>query len=185
METLGEVDLDELHDEYRAALEELITAKAEGKELPAAPEPAAGGKVLDLTAALERSVRAAKEARGGETGGAAEVRRLPARKTARTTPKEVGGKKSTAAAKKTAAKKTTAKSTSTAKKATADRTAAEKTTAKSTSTAKKATAGKATAGKTTADKTTADKTTADKTTAKKTGSKKTAAKRAPARTRTA
>lgn len=60
MEALGEVDLDELHDEYRRALEELIAAKTQGKELPAAPEPAAG-KVLDLVAALDRSVRAAKE----------------------------------------------------------------------------------------------------------------------------
>ena len=38
MDTLGEVDLDSLHDDYREAVEELIAAKAEGVELlPQAP----------------------------------------------------------------------------------------------------------------------------------------------------
>ena len=31
MDTLGEIDLDELHDEYREALEEVIAAKAAGE----------------------------------------------------------------------------------------------------------------------------------------------------------
>ncbi|MFI6336831.1 Ku protein [Streptomyces sp. NPDC050535] len=151
MDTLGEVELADLHDDYREAVEELVTAKASGVEAPAAPAgEKTGGKVLDLMAALEKSVRAAKESRGEgeESGEAAEVKRLPAR----TTPKEVGGKKSTAkksAARKTTAKKATAK-TSAAKKAT-DRTtakstaqaagkkaAAKKTTAKSAAAAKKA-----------------------------------------------
>ncbi|MET8097340.1 Ku protein [Streptomyces sp. NPDC005236] len=112
MDTLGEVDLEDLHDDYREAVEELVTAKAEGHETPAAPSgEKAGGKVLDLMAALEKSVRAAKESRGEEadgTGEDAEVTTLPsgARAPNRTAPKEVGGKKSTSAAKKTAAKKT-------------------------------------------------------------------------------
>jgi DNA end-binding protein Ku len=167
MDTLGEVDLSELHDDYREALEELIAAKASG-EIPAAP-PAAerpGGKVLDLMAALEKSVRAAKESRGEKIGEAtgtepgepAEVTPLPSRRSARTAPKEVGGKKSTSTAKKTAAKKTAAKST-----------------AKSTDHA----VGKAGA----ATKSTAKKTAAKKTSAKKATAKKTAAKKATTRGR--
>ncbi|MFL5996852.1 MAG: Ku protein [Streptomyces sp.] len=135
MDTLGEIDLDELHDEYREALEEVVAAKAAGEAPPEAPERAKGGKVLDLMAALEKSVRDAKESRGEEPG---EVTRLPQRKSARSAPKQTGGKKSTSATKKTAAaKKTTAKSsqgtkkTASAKKATtAKKTAAKKTTAR-------------------------------------------------------
>lgn len=135
MDTLGEIDLDELHDEYREALEEVVAAKAAGEAPPEAPERAESGKVLDLMAALEKSVRDAKESRGEESG---EVTRLPQRKSARAAPKQTGGKKSTSATKKTAAaKKTTAKSsqgtkkTASAKKATgAKKTAAKKTTAR-------------------------------------------------------
>ncbi|MDT0481508.1 MULTISPECIES: Ku protein [Streptomyces] len=134
MDTLGEIDLDELHDEYREALEEVVAAKAAGEAPPEAPERAKGGKVLDLMAALEKSVRDAKESRGEEPG---EVTRLQQRKSARAAPKQTGGKKSTSATKKTAAKKTTAKSsqgtkkTASAKKATsAKKTAAKKTTAR-------------------------------------------------------
>ncbi|WP_455712165.1 non-homologous end joining protein Ku [Streptomyces canus] len=135
MDTLGEIDLDELHDEYREALEEVVAAKAAGEAPPEAPERAESGKVLDLMAALEKSVRDAKESRGEESG---EVTRLQQRKSARAAPKQTGGKKSTSATKKTAAaKKTTAKSsqgtkkTASAKKATgAKKTAAKKTTAR-------------------------------------------------------
>jgi DNA end-binding protein Ku len=135
MDTLGEIDLDELHDEYREALEEVVAAKAAGEAPPEAPERAKGGKVLDLMAALEKSVRDAKESRGEESG---EVTRLPQPKSARAAPKQTGGKKSTSATKKTAAaKKTTAKSSQGTKKAasakkatTAKKTAAKKTTAR-------------------------------------------------------
>ncbi|PPS68646.1 MULTISPECIES: Ku protein [Streptomyces] len=114
MDTLGEVDLEDLHDEYREAVEEVIAAKAAGEAPPQAPEPATGGKVLDLMAALESSVRAARESRGEEAEHA-EVKSLPQRRTARAAPKQTGGKKSTSTAKKTAAKKTTAAKKSTAK----------------------------------------------------------------------
>ncbi|MCN9240098.1 Ku protein [Streptomyces sp. RY43-2] len=135
MDTLGEVDLDDLHDEYRAAVEELIAAKAAGEAPPEAPEPAKGGRVLDLMAALENSVRAAKESRGeeaaeeGEKGAEAEVRRLPTRKkSTRRAPKEGEGRKTAPAgrkstAKKTASKKTAAKSGSTAGKSGTKKTA--------------------------------------------------------------
>lgn len=67
MATLGEVDMDTLHDDYREAVETLIASKASGEALqPAASDEHGGGKVIDLIAALENSVRAAKEARGEE-----------------------------------------------------------------------------------------------------------------------
>ncbi|MFG2884868.1 Ku protein [Streptomyces sp. NPDC048297] len=159
MDTLGEVDLDDLHDEYREALEELIAAKAVGETPPEVPEPAAGGKVLDLMAALEKSVREARESRGAEPAEQAEVRSLPHRRTA--TPKETGGKKSTSTAKKTtparkaasaSARKSTSKSAAeTPRNETPKKTAAAKTAARSTakSTAKtSSTAGTAKAAKT-------------------------------------
>ncbi|GGP74480.1 non-homologous end joining protein Ku [Streptomyces calvus] len=147
MDTLGEVDLDDLHDEYREAVEEVIAAKAAGEAPPEAPAPERGGKVLDLMAALENSVRAARESRGEQPAKEAEVKPLPQRGS-RATPKETGGKKSTSAAKKTAAKKTAS--------------SAKKSTAKS---------GRAGTGEGTG-KSSAKKTPAKKTAAKKTGSRK-------------
>ncbi|MGW0824602.1 non-homologous end joining protein Ku [Streptomyces sp. NPDC002845] len=144
MDTLGEVDLAELHDDYREAVEELIAAKVSGEEAPSLPAEEPGGKVLDLMSALEKSVREAKESRGEE----AEVAPMPrksasARKpSARTAPKEAAGKKPTArtakTAKKTAAKKTTTES---AKKSTSKQsTTTKKTAAKKTTTRKRASA---------------------------------------------
>ncbi|MGW7208944.1 non-homologous end joining protein Ku [Streptomyces sp. NPDC054837] len=160
MDTLGEIDLDDLHDEYREALEEVVAAKAAGETVPDAPEPAKGGKVLDLMAALEKSVRDAKESRGEEP---AEVRRLPQRKSARATPKQAGGKKSTATA-TAAAKKTTASAKKTA------------------ASAKKSTASKKTASKSTASKSAASKSTASRSAA---SAKKTTARKATPRKRSA
>ncbi|MFF3849502.1 Ku protein [Streptomyces sp. NPDC002328] len=152
MDTLGEVDLDDLHDEYREAVEGVVAAKAAGETLPEAPAPASSGKVLDLMAALENSVRAAKESRGeAPAAEKAEVRELPPRKTARAAPKQTGGKASTSTAKKTTAAKKTAATKSTAKTAKSAKSAqggAKKSTAKST--AKKTTAKKATPAKKTA-----------------------------------
>ncbi|MET9102258.1 non-homologous end joining protein Ku [Streptomyces antibioticus] len=152
MDTLGEVDLDDLHDEYREAVEELVAAKAAGEEPPEAPAPPSGGKVLDLMAALESSVRAAKESRGEgpakDKDKEAEVRSLPQRKqSSRATPKQTDTKKSTSAG--TQPRKAAAKSTSATKKTTAKKTAAKKTTAKQ-ATAKKTTAKKTAARKRTA-----------------------------------
>ncbi|AJE82360.1 Ku protein [Streptomyces albus] len=190
MDTLGEVDLASLHDEYREAVEELIAAKAGGEAL--APAPAAerkGGKVIDLMSALQSSVRAAQEARGEGGGGSAaemaEVRRLPresgggsatARRSAPARPKEVGGKKSTStakkAAKKTPAKKSTAKAgsgTTAAKKtaqsgSSASRQGAKKTAGK--------TAAKSAAGTKSAARQPAKSSASAKSTAKKTSSRR-------------
>ncbi|MEU4168401.1 Ku protein [Streptomyces sp. NPDC026665] len=178
MDTLGEVDLDDLHDDYRKAVEELVTAKAEGHEAPAAPAgDEDGGKVLDLMAALEKSVRAARQSREDTTGGGqdAEVTELPSggtrrRGPSRTAPKEVGGKKSTSTAKKTAAKKTPARK-STTKSTTG--TAAKKTPEKRTTKSAGGTATSRTSASSGSSASPASGTSAKKTAAKKTSAKKT------------
>ncbi|MFD0025334.1 Ku protein [Streptomyces sp. NPDC058382] len=177
MDTLGEVDMDSLHDDYREAVEELVSAKASG-EVPrtAAPDDSGGGKVIDLVAALESSVRAAKEARGDEAEGGGEPERSGEAQDAKVTsiadrkggtrgapagrsgssPGSSGAKKSTAGSGRTAAKKSapsggtgakkTASKSTTARKSTAKDSAAKSSTAKS-STAKKSTAKESTAKK--------------------------------------
>ncbi|MCX4826073.1 Ku protein [Streptomyces sp. NBC_01142] len=106
METMAADNISGYTDHYREALEEVIAAKAEGKQPPKAEgeqEPD-GGEVVDLMAALNASVEAAREARG--EGEHATVHEMP---------KKTSGKKTAAAtkstAKKTSAKKTTAKKT--------------------------------------------------------------------------
>ncbi|MEE4581816.1 MULTISPECIES: non-homologous end joining protein Ku [Streptomyces] len=64
MDALAGVDIDQLHDEYTAALNSLIDAKAGHGELTVTPEPA---PAIDLMAALEESVRAAKRSRGEDS----------------------------------------------------------------------------------------------------------------------
>jgi DNA end-binding protein Ku len=68
VETLaGDFDADEYEDEYREAVEELVRAKVEGGEVKRAPQAQkSSGEVVDLLAALQRSVEAAKSARGEE-----------------------------------------------------------------------------------------------------------------------
>lgn len=107
-------DLSGFHDEYREALEDIIAAKAEGKAVPAPAEDGGKeGEVVDLMAALNASVKAAKDSRGedGEDATVHEMR--PSKKTTRKAPakKTAASKKSTASkkpAKKTAAKKRSA-----------------------------------------------------------------------------
>ncbi|MER5860067.1 Ku protein [Streptomyces sp900105245] len=177
MDTLGEVDLDDLHDEYREALEEVIAAKAAGEAPPEAPAPAAGGQVLDLMAALENSVRAARESRGAPAaGGEAEVRPLS---RGRTAPKETGGKKSTSTTRKTAAAKKAAPARKSTSKATTKATsgtkkaATSKTTTSKSATAKSGTSGNPARSTAATKKATAAKApTAKATTAKKTPSRK-------------
>lgn len=98
MDTLSDIDWDALHDTYREAVEQLVTAKLQGTSVEGEiPEPA-GGKVIDLMAALEKSVNAAQARDADEEPGATVTAlKTPAKKT--TTKK--------AAAKKTSAKKTT------------------------------------------------------------------------------
>ncbi|MCX5401874.1 Ku protein [Streptomyces sp. NBC_00102] len=108
-ETMALEGIDGFRDEYRTALEELIAAKAEGREpaSPAAEGEGEPGKVVDLMAALNASVKAAQEGRG-EHGGDATVHEMP-----------VGGRdtrKKAAPARKGTAKKSTAGKSSAAEK---------------------------------------------------------------------
>ncbi|WP_331726974.1 Ku protein (plasmid) [Streptomyces globisporus] len=104
-------DLSGFRDEYREALENIIAAKAEGKALPA---PADGGKqdkgeVVDLMAALNASVKQARESRGEDAEDATVHEMRPSKKTTKkTTAKKAASSKGTAA-KKTPSKKTAVK----------------------------------------------------------------------------
>ena len=59
----GEFRADDYKDEYREALEKIIEAKVDGRETVEIEEPEPEGKLIDLMAALEASVSAAKAAR--------------------------------------------------------------------------------------------------------------------------
>ncbi|MCZ4498750.1 MAG: end-binding protein Ku [Marmoricola sp.] len=100
VETLaGDFDPAEYEDDYREAVEALVKAKIDGGEVSQTPQtPKTGGEVVDLLAALQRSVDAARSARGEEPAAA-----KPARKT-------TGAAKNSAAPKaRKAAKKAPAK----------------------------------------------------------------------------
>jgi DNA end-binding protein Ku len=104
----ADFDPDLYHDEYRAALEQVIEAKVEGREVVEQPAPEEDtGSVVDLMAALRASVAATKKGRGeadeAEPAKKAPAKKAPAKKAAAKAP----AKK--AAAKKTPAKKAAAK----------------------------------------------------------------------------
>ncbi|QES56644.1 Ku protein [Streptomyces venezuelae] len=154
MATLGEVEMASLHDDYREAVEALIVAKSGGAFEPteAVVEPA-GGQVIDLMAALEKSVRAAKASRGEAGEAEAEAEVTPIRRKAGTgtggrtgaaAPKAVGGKKSTAASARKAAASAESKKKTTTGKSTAGK-SSSKSTAKTATTKKTAAAAKKTA----------------------------------------
>ncbi|MEI5672315.1 MULTISPECIES: non-homologous end joining protein Ku [unclassified Nocardioides] len=107
VETLaGDFDPAEFEDDYAGAVESLVKAKVEGGEVKRTPTSTkSSGEVVDLLAALQRSVDAAKTARGESSSDDEK----PARKT---TAKKAPAKKTTAKkapAKKSAAKKSTTK----------------------------------------------------------------------------
>lgn len=156
MDSLGELDPAELHDDYRDAVEELVNAKLEGGE-PVAPSegPKRGGKVIDLMAALEDSVRAAQRERGdsGEEGAASVTRlREGSRRAADEEPEDEPAGRGRAAKKstgRTAAKKTAAKKTAAGQKTDAGRKTAA---AKKSDTAKKSAGTKKTPAKRTSSR---------------------------------
>ncbi len=132
IDALGTADLTEYHDEYQAAVEELVTAKLEGAEPVEAEAPGeeAGGKVIDLMAALRQSVEEAKGGRAArepkETDAKKTVsKRAPAKKT--TSSRGTAGTKSAKGA--GAAKSTSRKSAG--EKSTGEKSTARKSTAKS------------------------------------------------------
>ena len=103
----GDYDPSEYEDDYALAVKELVRAKVEGGEVRvSAAEPEESGEVVDLLAALARSVEKAKASRGEAPEPADDER--AAATTAST--KASTAKKSTAA-KKTAAKKAAPKKT--------------------------------------------------------------------------
>jgi DNA end-binding protein Ku len=106
VETLaGDFEPDEFEDDYAEAVEALVTAKIEGGEVQkTATSTKSSGEVVDLLAALQRSVDAAKTSRGEPAADEKTEEKAPAKKAAA---KKSPAKK--AATKKTAAKKAPAK----------------------------------------------------------------------------
>jgi DNA end-binding protein Ku len=65
----GDFEPEQYHDDYRQALESLIEAKVAGRDVVApTDEPATGGAVVDLMAALRASVEAARKNRAAAAG---------------------------------------------------------------------------------------------------------------------
>ncbi|VXB93347.1 non-homologous end joining protein Ku [Nocardioides sp. AX2bis] len=97
VETLaGDFDASDFEDDYAGAVKAMVKAKIEGGEIKRTPTSTkSSGEVVDLLAALQRSVEAAKSSRGEEP---ATKKTAPTKAAATKTP-----------AKKTAAKKTPAK----------------------------------------------------------------------------
>ena len=117
-ELAGDYDPDEFEDDYALAVEALVKAKVDGGEVQqVAADEEESGEVVDLLAALARSVEKAKTARGesSSTSARAATKKTTAKKSAATK----------APARKAATKKTAAKK-STAKKSAAKKTAAKK-----------------------------------------------------------
>lgn len=110
VETLaGDFDPAEFEDDYAEAVEALVKTKIEGGEVKRTETSTkTSGEVVDLLAALQRSVDAAKTARGESSSSSSSGDEAPAKK-------KTAAKKSTS--KKAPAKKTTAKKKAAAKKA--------------------------------------------------------------------
>lgn len=133
----GEFDPTDYTDNYREALQEVIDAKVEGREVVQPEEvEEAPAAAVDLMAALRASVERAKAARGEGSGEPTPI--TSARSAQKAEP-----------AKKAPAKKTTAKKAEPAKKAPAKKTAAA---AKKAEPAKKTAAKKAAPAKKTTRK---------------------------------
>ncbi|MEV7428276.1 Ku protein [Nocardioides sp. NPDC092400] len=135
VETLaGDFDPAEFEDDYAEAVEALVKTKIEGGEVKRTPTSTkSSGEVVDLLAALQRSVDAAKTARGEAAPRASDedqadadadsdsdsaddgAEEKPAKKSSSSSAKKTPAKK--APAKKAAAKKTAAKKSTTKKAA--------------------------------------------------------------------
>src|SRR4051794_11469865 len=119
LETLaGDYDPSEFEDDYADAVQALVEAKLEGGEVKRTKEAApSAGEVVDLLAALQKSVAAAKSARGEGTaeatdsGDAADTDE-EAEPTAKKAAAKSSKKSEKAPAKKTATKKTAKKTAS-------------------------------------------------------------------------
>jgi len=76
----GDFDPSQYQDEYRTALMQIIESKVEGKEVVAAPAAEEPTSLIDLMAALEASVKAAKSAREAGSPPPTSVAEAKARK---------------------------------------------------------------------------------------------------------
>ncbi|MBQ0894312.1 Ku protein [Micromonospora sp. U56] len=112
----GTFEPDAFTDDYRAALQEVIDAKVEGREVVQPEEvEAAPAAAVDLMAALKASVERARSARGEQpAAGAGEPTPIS---SARSAQKAAKAAKKAAPAKKAAEKKAAAKKAEPAKKA--------------------------------------------------------------------
>jgi DNA end-binding protein Ku len=139
----GDYDADEYEDDYQKAVEALVQAKLEGGEVTAPEEPKKStGEVVDLLAALQRSVDAAKSSRGetapsasqdeGEDEESPAAQDEPAQKPSARKPSSSRSAGTRSAGKKSTAEKA-APEKSAAKRSTAKRTAGKKTAAKKAS----------------------------------------------------
>jgi DNA end-binding protein Ku len=84
----GKFDPSKYHDRYIEALEELIDRKRKGKTIQTDDQeaPARGGNVIDLMAALKRSIERPGADSGTKGEGAKPAARKPAKKTAQKAP---------------------------------------------------------------------------------------------------
>lgn len=117
VETLaGDFDASAFEDDYAGAVEALVKAKIEGGDVQRTPTSTkSSGEVIDLLAALQRSVDAAKTARGEDAGQTSERKsdspqadpKAPTKKPTKKAPTKKTTKKTTKkpASKKAAAKK--------------------------------------------------------------------------------
>jgi DNA end-binding protein Ku len=121
----GDFDPGDYSDDYRGALQEVIEAKAAGREVVEAPAATGtdGGAVIDLMAALRASVEQAKQRGAGSSAAGAPAKKAAAKKTAaKASAKKAAAK---APAQKAAAKTAPAKKAP-AKKAPAKKAAARR-----------------------------------------------------------
>ena len=85
VETLaGDFDASDFEDDYAGAVEALVKSKIEGGEIKRTETSTkTSGEVVDLLAALQKSVAAAKTARGEESDEEPAAKKAPAKKTAK------------------------------------------------------------------------------------------------------
>jgi len=110
----GDYDADEYEDDYQKAVEALVQAKLEGGEVKAPEEPKKStGEVVDLLAALQRSVDAAKTSRGEPASSGADAEADEGANEGA----DEGSGDTKSGSKKSAAKKSTTKKTAAKKSA--------------------------------------------------------------------
>ena len=102
VETLaGDFDASEFEDDYAEAVQELVRAKIEGGEIKRTPTSTkSSGEVVDLLAALQKSVQDAKDARGESGSEGSDTKKSSGKgakksadKGAKKTPKKAAKKK--------------------------------------------------------------------------------------------